>query len=135
NALRRVRETGRTLFVAVIVAALLRAVAAFVLAVAVLAVLDLVLGLPAAVRLVGMPMAGGLALGLAWHTWRRGRAVRSAPPVALWIEERMPALRFALATIADERLPPGPFSAELERFAASHGWSSSVRRAILRAWL
>ena len=50
---------------------------------------------------LAIPVAIVAALAAAAYTLWRGRRVRSLPAVALWLEERVPALRYALVTALD----------------------------------
>jgi hypothetical protein len=61
---------------------------------------------------------------------RRGRRVRSERRVALWLEERVPTLRYALVTLVD---PATRDVDELERSVAGIDWRPTLRRASLRA--
>ncbi len=58
---------------------------------------------------------------------------RSRGQVALWIEARVPSLRYALATLADPRLPPSSLNEHLERIVEAASWTGTVRDATVRA--
>jgi hypothetical protein len=60
----------------------------------------------------------------------RGWNARSLQHVALWVEERHPALRYALVTAAE-----APLSPDVEREAISEPWWDTERRTLLRALL
>ena len=70
-----------------------------------------------------------VALGTAAYALWRSRRVRSLSVVALWLEERVPELRYALVSALDE--PHS--SAALEREIAAVRWNPAVRRAVSRA--
>ena len=57
----------------------------------------------------------------------------SVPRVALWIEERVPQLGYALVTAVDPRYEKSQVAPDLERQIARVSWSPETRRAILRA--
>lgn len=59
---------------------------------------------------------------------RRGLAARSIGRVALWVEERHPALRYALVTATE-----APASPDVERQALATPWWDVERRGLLRA--
>jgi hypothetical protein len=96
--------------------------------------------------LVGVALAGGHWLGVpatitmaaatavvvgAAVAWR-ARRVWSVPHVALWIEERIPALRYALVTALE--LPASDVAtSRLEQRLAAVEWAPAVRTAMVRA--
>lgn len=91
------------------------------------------LGSLAIARLLGAPswatalaIVAGLAAGS--HLLLPLRVLRSLPRVALWVEERHPALRYALVTAAD-----GVHDPALEAHARSVAWERSVRAPMARA--
>jgi hypothetical protein len=74
-----------------------------------------------AIALVGVAVALVLAA--------RARPARSLERVALWVEERHPALRYALVTAAAGGGPHGP----VEQQALAHPWWDEERTRLLRA--
>ncbi|MEP6729578.1 MAG: hypothetical protein ABJE10_03015 [bacterium] len=58
----------------------------------------------------------------------RLRSVRSLSRVALWVEERTPALRYSLVTVAD-----GVRSAGLDEQALQMSWWTEAQRALLKS--
>jgi hypothetical protein len=56
------------------------------------------------------------------------RVVRSLPRVALWVEERTPALRYSLVTVAE-----GARSPQLDAQALGVPWWTDAQRALLRS--
>lgn len=129
----RLEQTSRALVTIVMLRAILRGVATLIVAIALLAVLDLATSLPFGVRLATLAAALVTAAIIARRAWRAGRGARSPMHVALWIEERLPTLRYALATLADPRLPASPGTARLESIVAAADWQPDVRRASLRS--
>ncbi len=98
-----------------------------------LALLDLGVAMPLPVRQLGLvasaAVAGGVSLTVLW----RNRDVRLLGAVALWLEHRVPALRYALVTLTDRRFASsGPV---LEAVVATTEWSEPLRRALIRATL
>lgn len=100
---RRVQLTQRALAAAVFAQAAAWAIAAAVWLVAALATLDVLAGLPLAVRASMLPMPVAAALAVAVAVVWRSRTVASSESVALWIEEQVPRLQYALVTAADPR--------------------------------
>jgi hypothetical protein len=77
---------------------------------------------------IGLAAAAAMAV-IATLSWR-SRHVWSAPRVALWLEERVPSLRYALVTAIEE---PAAGSGELERRVATTSWRSALQSAAVRA--
>jgi hypothetical protein len=77
---------------------------------------------------IGIAASAGLAVAAA-VAWRR-RRVWSSSNVALWIEERVPALRYALVSALEEDVPR---SVALERHVAGTEWRPALRTAAARA--
>ncbi|HSJ64731.1 MAG TPA: hypothetical protein VK922_12625 [Gemmatimonadaceae bacterium] len=77
---------------------------------------------------IGIATSAGLAV-VAAVAWRR-RRVWSASHVALWIEERVPALRYALVSALEE---DASRSVVLERHVAGTEWRPALRTAAARA--
>ena len=131
TARERVASARRTLGAAIGARALLWAIAAAAALLAVGGTIDWMVGAPRALRALAIPAASVVALAVAAYVLWRGRRVRSLPAVALWLEERVPELRYALVTALDAPLP----SSHLEHSIAAVQWSSAVRRAAGHALL
>ena len=99
----RTRATRRMLIAAVIVRAALWAIATVLVLTAASILVDWLVGLPLGTRVAlrWSSRAAGIAVGAAL-LWR-DRAVMSLERVALWIEEQVPWLRYALVTAMDDR--------------------------------
>ena len=94
----RVRRTRAVLLGAVAARAVLWGAAAGMAAIGVAAVLDLLVDLPHEARRLMAPLAWAAAgVVMVAFIWR-GRRTRSLTSTALWIEERMPSLHYALVT-------------------------------------
>jgi hypothetical protein len=122
TALARLERLRLILGVTTLVQALLwsAAAVAFVLAGGVLLRVS-----PASVALAA-EIAGLVVLGV--MLWRN-RAVRSPYQVALWLEWRVPQLRYSLVTLAEGHAGDAP---ALERSVAEIRWAGPVRGALLR---
>jgi hypothetical protein len=132
TTLERVRRTRAVLVGAIVARAVIWAAAAGVGVVGFVAVADLLVELPRDVRRLTIPLAvvtsAIIAVALVW----RGRRARSLSATALWIEERVPSLQYALVTSLEqnaERASP-LLAHEVDR----HRWESAILpRAISRA--
>jgi hypothetical protein len=133
SSAERVEGTRRTLSATVMARALLWAFAAGVVTLALLAALDAAIALPRLVRALALPAGAILAILAGARAAWLGRFARSRERVALWIEERTPALRYALATLSDERLTLTTAAPELERIVAAADWSGALRSGVVRA--
>jgi hypothetical protein len=131
TARERVASARRTLGTATIVRAALWAGAAGVALLTAGGILDWLVGIPRAVRVLALPAAIAVALGAGGYALWRGRRVRSLPAIALWLEERVPELRYALVTALDSPHPV-PY---LERGVAAVHWTPVIRRALGHALL
>lgn len=125
-----VRRSRVWLALAVAVRAAFWAAAAAALTVVVIATVDLIVPIPVAARRLLLSFdvlaAAAILLILVW----RHRGAASIARVAMWIEEREPALRFALITElelhgATRLVPPG----------AARGWPRMARNRAVRAVL
>ena len=131
TAHQRVAATRRTLGAAVFARAVLWASAAAAGVLAAAGTIDWLVGAPRAVRVLALPSALAFALAAATYALWRGRRVRSLPAVALWLEERVPELRYALVTALD-----APYaSPALERDIAAVQWMPVIRRSLGHALL
>ncbi|MEP7066166.1 MAG: hypothetical protein ABI889_09055 [Gemmatimonadota bacterium] len=131
TALERVASARRALGAAVGVRAALWASAAAVVFLAGFGIVDWTVGAPRAARILALPFAIALALAAACYALWRGRRVRSLAAVALWLEERVPRLRYALVTALD-----APHASPLlERDIAAVKWTPVIRRALGHALL
>ena len=131
TARERVAAARRTLGATIGVRALLWGLAAGAGLLAIVAVIDMMVGIPRALRMFAVSAAVIAAMGVAAYALWRGRRVRSLPAVALWLEERVPALRYALVTALDAPLP----SSYLERDIAAVHWAPVIRRTLGHALL
>ena len=128
--LERVRRTRRALAAAIVMRALLWA-ACTALAVGA--------AVTAFARRGGSPTPGGawlvagiigaVVLAALVMPWKRLTVTR----VALWIEERVPRLQFALVTAVDPDAAPGPVAALLDEQVRGVSWTAETRRAIVRS--
>ncbi|HMI56481.1 MAG TPA: hypothetical protein VK511_00395, partial [Gemmatimonadaceae bacterium] len=127
----RVAATRRTLGAAVVARAVLWAAALALAILAIIGVADWLFGATRTLRALALPSAITLAIAAAAYALWHGRRVRSLPAVALWLEERVPELRYALVTALDAPLA----SPALERDIAQIQWPPVVRRALGHALL
>ena len=127
--LERVRRTRRALAAAVATRAVMWSVAAGLGAAALTTVIVGRLGATDIATWTAGVLAAILALTLAAAPARR----LTVPRVALWIEERVPQLGYALVTAVDPRYENSPVTPDLEHQIARVSWSAETSRAILRA--
>jgi hypothetical protein len=128
TALDRVRRARRRLTLAVALLACCWAATAALAVLAVAAVTDRLVPLPPTARAAIIPAAAfALVTAGALVAWR-GRAVRSLEEVALWLEDRLPELRYALVTAIDPRIAPAEHHPELHRAAEGAGIEEVVQR-------
>ena len=120
--LERVRRTQRVLAAAIAVRALLWAATAAFVAVAIATVLGRGPWIAAGV-------VAALVLGTLIAQWRR----LTVPRVALWIEERVPRLEYALVTAVDPVARVGSTAQLLADHVRGVSWSAETRRAIGRS--
>ena len=99
----RVHSTRWLLAAALVSTALVRALGVALVALALVAVFDVIVGLPLVTRRWILPVVSAAALVTSLLTLWRGRQVRSLERVALWIEERIPWLQYSLVTALDRR--------------------------------
>lgn len=128
---QRVERAGQWLRGAVILASVLRAATAVLAVFVAVALTDLVVALPIGVRRAVPWLALIPAALVLWRAWREVRTGAAATSVALWIEARFPALRYALVTAVDPRYA-GQVP-ELDRAAAAVPFDGEARRAAQRA--
>jgi hypothetical protein len=131
TALQRVASARRTLGAAITIRGILWALAAAAAFLAAGGTIDWLVGAPRAVRALALPVALLLAFAALAYTLWRGRNVRSLAVVALWLEERVPELRYALVSALDA--PHA--SPALEREVAAVRWSAVINRALSHALL
>ena len=122
TARERVIVLQRWLLTAVVLRALLIGASVALLVIAVARLLGLSPQVTALVATTGLFVAVLIV--------RRGLSARSLERVALWVEERHPALRYALVTATE-----APASPEVERQALAAPWFDVERRGLLRALL
>jgi len=95
-----------------------------------IASIDVVVPLSLAFRRGGLMLATLIALVAAGVALARGRGVLREESVALWLEERLPELRYSLVTLLE---PVGASAAALERVVAGTRWRTPIERAVVRA--
>jgi len=100
--------------------------------VAVAAAVDKLLPLASGIRAATIPIAIAAGLGAAAVVLWRGRGARSLEGVALWIEERDPALRYALVTAIDPVIAPPAHHGQLHAIAGGINVNEIVGRATRR---
>ena len=128
--LERVRRTRRTLAAAIAVRAALWGVCTAFIVGAIGIVMTRRAG--ASTTAAVWALAAVAALGVLVQllaAWRR----LTVPRVALWIEERVPRLEYALVTAVDPVGSDALVSAALNERIAAISWQSETRRAVLRA--
>jgi hypothetical protein len=131
SARERVGATSTALRAGAICGALFWGGAAALLVLTFAGVADWIGDLPRNVRSLALPVglvAGMIATAAALWRWRR---VGSREAVALWIEERVPALHYALVTALEPRSPES--QAALEQQVARASWRRPIARALARA--
>jgi len=131
SILGRLERTRTVLTLLLLVRALLVGAAAMLIVVLVAALADLLIALPLSARKLATATAlltgVALALTLAWRT----RAVLRLARVALWVEERVPALHYALVTLAER--PDFAQDVSLTRSVDDVAWEAILGRAAWRA--
>lgn len=132
TARRRVGETRAVLAATGVGASLLWGVVAAALLMVVAGVADWAVELPRSLRVGAVPAAALVGLAVAAATLWRARRAFDTGAVALWIEERVPALRYALVTALEQRTAGGVLP-ELERVVARARWRSPVAYTAGRA--
>src|SRR5690349_5959793 len=127
--LERVQRTRRALAVAVVSRAMLLAVAAGSLAATATLFAARTSGAAgSALPWLAAIVVGGAVAAVAMRGWVR----LTVPRVALWVEERVPSLEYALVTAVD---PAGVGSNQplLERAIDGVSWARETRHAIAKA--
>lgn len=131
--LERVRRTRRALAAAIAVRAVLWAAAAALVVGALWTVgsarLATASRAPAGIGWTAAVVVAAATLAVLLRAWRR----LTVPQVALWIEERVPRLEYALVTAVDPAAMTSPATPLLEREVARISWSAETRAAIGRA--
>jgi hypothetical protein len=130
TARERVRRAQRRLLGAVTLAALLWGAALAMSIVSLAVVANTLVPLGVTARAVIIPLTALASLGTSGFVLWRGRSVRSIGHVALWIEEREPALNYALVTAIDEAAAP------LEQNRALHARANGtdIDAIVRHAW-
>jgi hypothetical protein len=100
---QRVRRTRALLVGAIVARALLWGSAALFALISIAALLDLVVDLPHGARRLAIPLAWAIAAAVVAVLLWRGRRARSVAATALWIEEHLPGLQYALVTLLETR--------------------------------
>lgn len=132
SARGRVGVTRTVLVVTALAASLLRGAASAAMILALAGIADWAVGLARSARVAMVPAA--LAIGtlvMLAGLWR-ARRVFELGAVALWIEERIPTLRYALVTALEPSVA-GATLPELERVVEGAHWGSPVTRTVARA--
>ena len=131
NVHERVERARRRLRGAEIAAGILEALAVAGAVFVAMAVVDALFTLPLVIRLTAPPLAVIAAVALLSQRFARRRTGANTEDVALWIEARFPALRYALVTAVDQtyagRVP------EIERSAGLVAFEPEISRAAWRA--
>lgn len=91
------------------------------------------LALPSAATVVARAGAAVLAMGMIIRAAIRARRALEPSRVALWMEERQPALHFALVTAVDPRVAGTPAAGRLERRLATMPSTAMEGARALRA--
>jgi hypothetical protein len=107
----------------------------FALALSGFASLQAWIGLPNAVAAVSLPLSIALGTALWGRALWRGRRVRSRFGVALWLEERVPSLRYALVTLADPYCSDSSAALRLEGAVRLTSWTGPMARALVSGLL
>jgi hypothetical protein len=126
-----VHRTRRALAAAIVVSAALWAIAAVSVVGAIATLATRLAGWSSAIGPSLAAIAGVVVLVVSLLPWRR----LTVPRVALWIEERVPRLEYALVTVVDPAGASAPTAPVLERHVTDVSWSAEARRAIGRALL
>ncbi len=132
NARERLRRARAVLIAGVAVCAVLWAVAAGTMVLSLFAALEAAVELPSGPRTLALPLAGFATVAALGAAGWRSRAVRSREAVALWIESRVPSLRYALVTLEDARTAGAAVEA-LEARVEGTTWRRPLSRALARA--
>ena len=133
TAIERVRRARAALLGALGASALLHAAAAFALVLGLAALLDTATPASLPIRKAVVPLAVLAAAGAAGVRLWRGRGALGLIGVALFIEEQIPGLQYALVTAVE---PAGHRDAALLDRAVEQSWSSAalqspIRRALI----
>ena len=133
TAIERVRRARAALLGALAASALLHAAAAFALVLGLAALLDTATPASLPIRKAVVPLAVLAAAGAAGVRLWRGRGALGLIGVALFIEEQIPGLQYALVTAVE---PAGHRDAALLDRAVEQSWSSAalqspIRRALI----
>ncbi len=132
SAQARVVRTRAALAAIAVIAAFARGIAVALVAFLLAGVIDWAFGLARSARELVLPVTFALgALIVLLSLWRSRRAL-SLESVALWIEERVPDLRFALVTALEPAVAGAALPA-LERLVGAARWAGPVVNATLRA--
>lgn len=134
SAIARVRRARTVLLTTVAGVSLLWAGVAVVLPICVAALADLLVPLPVGVRRGAVPLAIAAAAAALLVVLWRGRHARSLGRVALFLEERVPQLHFALATaVQPAGVPSEAGLLSLERAVARVDARGALRAPVARA--
>ena len=137
TAIERARRARAALLSALAAGALLHAGAAFGLVLGSAALLDAAAPASLSLRKAVVPLAVLAALLAAAVRLWRGRAARSLTGVALFVEEQVPGLQYALVTAVEQRgiAVAGRLDRAVERSWSPAALRASIRRALLPPFL
>ena len=131
---QRVERTRAMLVIGVVARALMWGAAALLAVIGVATMLDLLVDLPREVRRLALPLGWLTAMVVMLTLLWRGRRARSLAATALWIEEHVPSLQYALVTSLEQ--DGGRSASSLAREVERHRWESAILpRALSRATL
>ncbi len=130
SSLARVLGSRRVLVAALLSSATAWAVTVALAAPLLVAAVHVVLPIPLMLRRAFLPISLGAGIATLVVCLVRGRHVFSLERVALYLEERVPALEYALVTALSAS---GPASARLERAVERAAPESALRGPVLRA--
>ena len=125
----RVLRTRRALAAAIAVRAALWSLAAALVAAALTTIVARRVGVATDLATWTAALIAGATVLVAALAPARGLTV---PRVALWIEERVPRLHYALVTAVDPSVTGSSVAADLGRQIASVSWSAETRQAVAR---
>ena len=128
SARERVVRTRAVLAITALLASLIRGAAVAALLFVVAGALDWAVGLDRSARVAAVPTALSLGTLVAVVSLWRARHALDLEAVALWIEERMPVLRYALVT-ALEPCAAGAALPDLEHQVRRVRWATPVLRS------
>ena len=127
----RARRTRTALIVTLVLHAVGWGLATLLVLLIVIAALDIAVALPLALRQILRVTVLLVATAVTGFVSWRARAVLSLERVALWVEEQVPALRYAFVTATDPR--HASMRSLLEPIVSAETWAAVVTRRASRA--